>query len=196
MVLRFTPKPTAMKQSTIEIDILEIDEPQDQTIKAILDFSESINFDFPYDRFFRKESIALLFEYEKIRVTSDPKTGRYQLISGKRLLKICKSENYDFNLVEVQLIEKQDEDAEDVLIKHAINYCLLPICFWTFALGRTPRVFKFIDKLRKALPPEHRKMIPLSENLKKRLSINPTQGKNAYTPPSELDILIQSLGVK
>ena len=79
-----------MKQSTIEIDILEIDEPQDQTIKAILDFSESINFDFPYDRFFRKESIALLFEYEKIRVTSDPKTGRYQLISGIRLLRSAK----------------------------------------------------------------------------------------------------------
>lgn len=185
-----------MKQSTIEIDILEIDEPQDQTIKAILDFSESINFDFPYDRFFRKESIALLFEYEKIRVTSDPKTGRYQLLSGKRLLKICKNEKYEFTLVEAQLIEKQDEDAEDVLIKHAINYCILPICFWTFALGRTSRVFKFMEQLRKALPPEHRQMVPLSAKLKKRLSLNQTQGKNAYTPPSELDILIQSLGVK
>ena len=71
-----------------------------------------------------RESIALLFEYEKIRVTSDPKTGRYQLLSGKRLLKICKNEKYEFTLVEAQLIEKQDEDAEDVLIKHAINYCI------------------------------------------------------------------------
>lgn len=174
----------------IEIKINSIDlDCHIPAISAMNRFMLNLTHDFPLKSFFKKESIIEITRLDPILVIQSQSGEKYECIAGARAVKLFME--YEIQTCSANLIEVTDVTQ---IIKVAIRQNILPLIYWPVALSKRASCFKFINELRKCLPPQYKKFIPSTSVLKKKLTLNNSEGRSTSVKLSALEDLIATIG--
>ena len=152
-------------------------------------FMLNLTHDFPLKSFFKKESIIEITRLDPILVIQSQSGEKYECIAGARAVKLFME--YEIQTCSANLIEVTDVTQ---IIKVAIRQNILPLIYWPVALSKRASCFKFINELRKCLPPQYKKFIPSTSVLKKKLTLNNSEGRSTSVKLSALEDLIATIG--
>ena len=179
-----------MDSNTLEIYLENIQlNSSIPAITAMNQYMLNLSHDFPFKAFFKKENIKDIAGLDPILVIQSPSSEKYECIAGARAVKLFME--YEIQTCSANLIEVTDVTQ---IIKVAIRQNILPLIYWPVALSKRASCFKFINELRKCLPPQYKKLIPSTSVLKKKLNINNSEGRSTSVKLSALEELIASIG--